>query len=382
VAEIRGRVVRVHPELAGGALLAAGTELLRIDTAEYELQVARLEASIQQVESQLAELAVRQENLEASIEIERLSLELARQALERSASLRERGSASQAQVDTDERSVLAQRQSVQNLSSQLELIPSQRAALEASLGVQRAQLAQAELDVGRAVLSAPFDCRLAPVSIEVGQFVAAGEMLFEAHGTAVTEVEAQLSLTRARTLLQPSRAVQLVPGVAMDLLREIFDVEASVRLRGQGETIEWEARFDRVREGLQASTRTIGIVVAVDEPYAQAAPGVRPPLVAGMFCEVELRGPPRPGLVPVPRAAVHGGLAHVLDEENRLQRREVEVAFEQGGVACISGGLSEGDRLVVSDPTPAVIGMLVEPVVDADLARRLEAAARGETTLR
>jgi multidrug efflux pump subunit AcrA (membrane-fusion protein) len=83
MAEVKGRVVAIHPELKSGALISAGEVLLKIDPAEYELAMASLEASINQIKAQLSELDVEEQNARASLKIEQRSLSLAEQSLKR-----------------------------------------------------------------------------------------------------------------------------------------------------------------------------------------------------------------------------------------------------------------------------------------------------------
>jgi len=71
--------------------------------------------------------------------------------------------------------------------------------LNSALAVQQANLKQAGIDLAKTTIKAPFDCRLGDVNMEVGQFVRAGQLLFKAHGTAVTQIEA-----RFRTVLLTS----------------------------------------------------------------------------------------------------------------------------------------------------------------------------------
>ena len=73
---------------------------------------------------------------------------------------------------------------------------------------------------------------------------------------------------------------------------------------------------------------------------------------------------------------------YLVNRENRLELRPVEVAFSQGGFSVIAKGLSGGESLVVSDPTPAIEGMLVEPTLDDQIRANLVAEAAGEGELR
>lgn len=134
----------------------------------------------------------------------------------------------------------------------------------------------------------------------------------------------------------------------------------------------------RLREQFDPRTRTLGLVIAVDKPYEKAVPGKRPPLVQGMYCEVELRGSPRSGRVVVPRSSVHEGHVYLVAEDSRLERRAVAADFAQAGFVCLRSGLRGGETLVVSDPVPAIGGMLIEPVLDESTRSRLVAEAVGE----
>ncbi len=278
--------------------------------------------------------------------------------------------------------MLKQRQSVQSLTSSLNVLPAQQQALAASLRAKQASLGQAQLDLDHTVLRAPFDCRLSEVSLEVGQFLTAGQSLFQAYGADVTEVEAQLPIDQVRNLVNSGVGPIDLSADAMNVVRNVFNVEAIVRLRTGDFLVEWDARFDRIREELDLQTRTLRVVVAVDKPYENVVPGKRPPLSPGMFCEVELRGQPRPNQVVVPRGSVRDGHVYLVNDADRLERRAVEVAFSQGGFSVISAGLQGGERIVVSDPTPAVEGMLVTPTVDPGVAERLLAEATGESPVR
>ena len=127
------------------------------------------------------ELRAQQTNDEASLRIEQDSLALAERELARFRQLRRDNATSASDVERQERNALAQRQSVQALRNTLNLYPSKSRATQANIAVKQAQLRQAQLDLRKTVIKAPFDCRVGPAAIEVGQFLAAGQTLFEAH---------------------------------------------------------------------------------------------------------------------------------------------------------------------------------------------------------
>ncbi|MFT5127168.1 MAG: multidrug efflux system membrane fusion protein [Rhodothermales bacterium] len=373
VSEVRGRVVYVHPDLRAGAIIQADAELLRIDPREYELAQARAKASLAQAQAQLSELSAREKNLAASLAIEQKALSIAANTLERRRQLVAANAGAQAEADAEHRKLLGQERTVQELRSSQELLPSQRTALQATVLVQQAAVQQAALDLSKLVLRAPFACRLAKVTLEPGQFVVAGQQLLEAHGTAQSEVEAQFAIRELRNLLAFEQRDALQPGLEMSRLRALFDVDASVR--AESANANWPARFDRLRETLDLRTRAIPVVVVVDDPYrANQAPNHQPPLAPGMFCEVELLARKAQEVIVLPRSAMNGGQVFVV-VDGRLVTRTVQVAFLQDDLACLSGGLESGDTILLSDPSLAIVGALVQPVPDDAMQARLEALA-------
>jgi membrane fusion protein, multidrug efflux system len=380
VAEVQGRVVDVHPKLRAGTMIQAGEVLLRISAEEYELAVTRFKADIEEVEARLDETALRETNDRAALEIEEASLAVAERQLSRLQQLRERQAVAAAEVDQETRTVLTQRRNVQQLQNSLNLLPQQRRSLEATRAVKQAALTQAQLDLKKTVIRAPFAIRLSQFNIESGQFLSGGESIFEAHGTAFTEIEVQVPIDQLRNLIEAEYRVPLPGSMDPDEVRRLLDFDVTVRYRSGDFAAEWTGRVSRMREQLDPRTRTVGLVVAVDKPYEQVIPGKRPPLVRGMFCEVELRGAVHSAQVVIPRSAYHDGTVYVLDDDNRLRRRNVHVRFAQGDFLCLETGLREGEWLIVSDPTPVIEGLMVESITDERLQRRLilQAAGKGQ----
>jgi hypothetical protein len=105
---------------------------------------------------------------------------------------------------------------------------------------------------------------------------------------------------------------------------------------------------------------------------------VRPPLVKGLFVEVDLRGAPRPDSLVIPRQALHDGHVYVLGADDRLEVRPVELAQLQPEYAVIESGLEPGERVLVSDLFPAVAGMALAGQPDEGVLERLLASARAE----
>ena len=278
VAEVKGTVSSIHPRLKSGEMIGAKSVLIQIDPTEYELAVARLEASVEETQAKIKELAEDEENTKRLIAVEQRSLELAQKSLERKLEALKRNAISQDEVDREERNYLQQKQNVQQLENTLALIPSKRKALNSALAVNRSNLKQARIDLAKTTIIAPFDCRLGDVSIEAGQFVRAGQSLFKAHSTAVTEIEARFRIEELRNLLSEQMRRRFQPGLSTGAFKQLFDdVSVLVTLQSGDWSAEWEARIDRLREAVDSKTREIKVVVAVDRPYEKADTRCAPP---------------------------------------------------------------------------------------------------------
>ncbi len=377
MAEVRGKVIERNPRLEAGNVMAAGSVLLRIDPTDYELAIARTEAEIQATRAQLEELDLKAANFEASLAIEQQALTLSQAELKRKRDLIAKGTVSRSSVDQEARSALGQRQKVQDLSNSIALLPASRKLLEAQLARYQAQLQEAQRDLDRTTIRLPFDARINAVHVEQGQPVQVGKLMIVADGIATAEVEARAPITRLRPLV-PRMPHYKDRGLPSFNLEQVFGWRARVTI--QGFDTSWRARVDRISPTLDPKTRTVGVLVVVDEPFRKARPGIKPPLFNGMFVTVELRGRPIKDALVVPRLALHAatpnrGRVYVVGDDNRLRIHEVVTSLVQPEFVVIRDGLAEGDRVLVSDLSPAIEGMLLEPVVDEAARERLIAAA-------
>jgi len=374
VAEVNGRVVELNPQVRKGALLPQGELVLRIDPTEYQLALTRVQADLLSTQAQLAEMAIKQTNYQASLSIEEEALGLREAELQRKRQLVEKGTVSASEFEQEQRNLLSQRQQVQAQKNAINLLPAERKLLEAQLARQEAQLESARLDLSRTEIHLPFRARIAEVNGEQTQYVRQGSSLVKADAIDKAEVEAQIPIARMRALLRGGADID-ISATDPELMASRLGIGARVWLRDSGLDVRWDGRFARMSDSLDPDTRTVGVIVEVDQPYANVQPGVRPPLVKGLFVEVDLRGPPRPARLVIPRHALHTGQVYLIGEDGRLEIRAVTLETLQPEYAAIADGVEAGERVVVSDLVPAIAGMRLEGAPDNQLLERLKRSA-------
>ena len=370
IAQVSGKVSALHPRLKRGALINEGEVLLQIDPRDFELAITQAETGLEAIRVQLAQVDVEEANTEALLEIEQQDLALARSELQRKQKMLQQNSISQSEHGKEQRSLLAQQKRVQTLINSIKLYPVERRRLTAELEKQQAQLDNARLSLERTTIRMPFNGRIAEVKIELQQFVALGSLMVVADGIDKAEVAVQLPMSRLGSLIH-SEAVFNSDEAGSTDLGELLGLSARVLLQQNEHLVEWDARVARLTEALDPRTRTVGIIIEVDRPYAQVQPGRRPPLVKGLFVDVLLSGQPQEKRRVIPLSALHGQQVFVVTADQRLQHREVTIGSRGADYVIVTSGLQADEQVVISDLVAVVEGMLLKPVADEATLQQL-----------
>lgn len=244
------------------------------------------------------------------------------------------------------------------------------------------------MDLARTEVVAPFTMRIQQLNASLHQAVSSGQVVLVGNGIDVMEIPAQLLVGAIGPLLGRRKSTTIADGDAGTAgapsptpegsrrgRGRVSSIQAIVRLKSQGVERIWNGTFRRF-EGIDPATRAMGVVVEVTEPRQR---GGGPPLLPGMYVEVELRGAERPACLAVPRTALHEGIVYVVGKRERLELRTVETDLLQEQFACISKGVKAGEQVVLTELAPAVEGMLIIPRPDETASVWLSEVARGET---
>lgn len=380
--EISGRVIAINPLLKKGELVKAGTEMLRIDEADYLLTLESSQAEQQLAQALLVELEQTETNLQATKTLIEQKLALTKQELTRFEKLRKQNAVSQSALDLTHNSYLKQQQELISTNNALALIPSKRETAQARVQAAKSAVAMAERNLSHSRLILPYDARISEVYVEKNQFVRTGASLFAAHAINQFEIEMQLPLEQFIHFLLPAKGQPInLDNTSMHKMLEILELQARVTLIGGPPEAKWQGKIERISDTLNPHSQTLGVIVTVDAPYQKAKPGVRPPLLEGMYMRVELLGKPAPYLL-LPRKALHQGELYMLTDDNRLDRHKLTDYLLAGEVIMVKSLELNGRRIITSDLFPAVNGMLVEPQDNPLTQQQLQQFAHGEAPIR
>lgn len=146
-------------------------------------------------------------------------------------------------------------------------------------------------------------------------------------------------------------------------------LSAKVYLNGENGPV-WDAQFERITGSLDPSSRTLGVIVSVAEPYKNITPGTKPPLIKGMYTQVILASQPKSFLV-IPRDALHNNQLYLIDQANQLVRISPNYQV-QGSMLLIEDKLTAGERIITSDLFPAIPQMKLEPTLDVTRSKDIK----------
>ena len=324
-AEVGGRVTWQSHELVPGGRFKKGEPILKIDNRDYRLAVESVRAQ------------VRSARLEYTLE-------------KRRAEVAKREWNSFGKIDaTDEQRSLAQRE------------PQLESALLAVKAAESA-LKKAELDLQRATLRAPFNAMVVSENVDLGQLVSPQTTVARLVGTDEYHVQVSVPISSLRTI---HARTEETPGSPVTIIQRV----------GQG-TIERDGEVIRQLPDLDPGGAMARILVRIKNPLGEKG-GL--PLLLGSFVDVAVRAQPIDDAIRVPRVALRNGRSvYVMNEEDLLEIRDVEIAWSEPDAVLVTSGLEPDERVVISRIATAIPNMLLrtaEPAPQPTEPRPSEPAA-------
>ncbi len=308
IPEVSGRVSWISPSLVNGGTFERGETLLRLEDQDYRSAVARARASLTRAEAEYEH---------ARFEFER--------------------------IESLEAKQLASRSAMENA------LRAYRVA-EAALQESKASFAQAERDLSRTEIKAPYTGLVRRESVDIGQFVSRGAAIATLYASADAEVRLPIADRQLAFLKLPV-------GIRGELPPEL---QPAVTLSAEfaGQKLSWHGRVVRTEAQIDTMSRMVHVVARVDNREDN------PPLPVGLFVEADIEGLTAENVVVLPRSALReGNRVLIVDAEDRLRYRRIEPLRLYQDEVLVADGLAAGERVCVSPIQTAVEGMPVKPVL-------------------
>ena len=317
-AAVAGPVAWISSAMEAGGYVSEGDILLRLDSSDYETMLARSKATMQQANA---------ESGHAAREYDRMK-ELAEERL-----------ASQSQLQDAQRLAEVSR---------------------ARLADAEANYKQAELDLDRAEIKAPFDAIIEAREVELGQYVNRAQSVAVLYGANEVEVRVPLAIRQLGYL-----------DIPLGLRGELPSEEApSVTLTGTygGVEHQWQGKLVRIEASIDPNSNTVQTIIRVSQPTSLMDWGSKKavtaiPLPIGLYVHADIRGKTVDNIISLPRSVIrNNNQVLVVDAENKMYFREVDIFRLEEENVLISGGILPGERICISPIQAVVDGMMVQPI--------------------
>lgn len=316
IPEIKGRVTWISPNLVVGGYFSKGDLLVSIDAADYEAKSGLAQAQLLRAEAELEHKSFEFKRLQTLIQ--------------------------------------------DNLVSQSNLENAARALKIAKANVieSKINLAQAERNLTRTKITAPFEGMVRSEAIDIGQFVQQGAPIAAIY--ASNAVEVRLPIVNAELAYLDAASLQrgeLDPATAPMIRITAFYA---------GSPFVWQGQLARTEGEIDAQSRMITAVARINQDTQSTDV---PPLQVGAFVAAEIQGQYLDDIVRLPRAALRpNSQVLIIDGDNRLRFRAVNVLRLENDYVIIDSGLENGELVNLSPIQTVVDGMRVslslEPTTD------------------
>lgn len=313
VPQVSGKISYMSPKFIEGGHFTKGDLLIRIEPDEYRLRVVQADAMVAQAQTVLT-----REQSESQI------------ALKDWEELGEGGK-----------------------PSSLTLREPQMAEAAARLASAKAQLGEANLQLRRTAIYAPFTGRVTSRAVNQGEFVTTGTRLGQVYAADIMDVRLPLSnedLARAGLSLGFATGPG-TPGLPVTLSANVAGIPAT-----------WTGEIVRTDSGFDPKTRVLFAYVEVKDPFGKGASNGTP-LAPGIFVTADIAGQVLDNMVVIPRAALRGkDKVYVARDDDTLSILTVDVASSNRETAILTGGLEPGVHVVTSPIRGVADGMTINRV--------------------
>jgi RND family efflux transporter MFP subunit len=307
VPQVAGKAIYVSERFQRGGRFREGELLVKIEDSDYLAALARAEADLKAQEARLIQL--KEESEEAKREWQDLN------------------------PGTEPPPLLIK-------------LPEIEAA-EAAIEAARASIERARLDLQRTEIRAPFSGVVLQENLDTGQYLRAGQSVGQIFSDEKAEVRVYLNERDVGYIEIPGFNTESETGSSALIETDIG-----------GKSYKWTGYVVRA-EPVDEKTRTIPVVVVVNNPY-----GTLPPLSVGSFVRVKIMGKVLDEATLIQKEAVQwteAGLPFVwvVGEEYRLKKRMVNIEKSINGRYIVTKVLKSGEQVVITPPPSVTEGMKV-----------------------
>jgi RND family efflux transporter MFP subunit len=329
------------PNLKDGILIKKGKVLAKIEKEDYEIALKKAIADIKSNQSKLAVQKHEIKDNKTILETLENKLRLAVADYNRQKQLFQKKVVSAQYFENSEEALNEQKQIYLKMRRDIAMSELELNSIKANIERAEAEQVQAELNIKRCDIKSPIDGRLENVTIEKDEYVTKGEKLFCIADDSALSIPVSLDIKDASAIMD-------VVSKKNNGYKHWFHYDKNtlvvIRWAEIPDKCVWEGEISRI-EKFDPGTRTVTVVVKPVKFIGKDNAIL--PLVAGMHCKVEFIGRELKNVARIPWSALQlNGNVYVVDKNNIVHERKVNVLSSREDNIIVSSGLNEGEKIV------------------------------------
>ncbi len=358
--QISGKVIYIMPNLEDGILVDKNTILAKIEKTDYEVILNKVVADIKAYK---AKLAVLKQEIIDNKEIYKIlenKLNLEEASFNRKKRLYEKQAVSAQVFEDSEQAYIGMKQTCLNMKRDITKAELEIDSITANIERSEAEKKQAELDISRCEIKSPIKGRLENVAIEKNEYISKGQQLFNVADDSTLIIPVPLDTRDISSII--TRISVKTNGYKHWFT---YDKNTPVKIMWteNPEKCIWDGKIVRI-EKFDPETRTVVIAVKASKFIGKERNKL--PLVAGMYCQVDFTGKELKNVVRIPWSALQlNGHVYVVDKNNTVHEKDVNILSSRQDRVIISSGLETGEKVITQRiPYGVVNGSKVKTVTE------------------
>ena len=231
-------------------------------------------------------------------------------------------------------------------ASDLTLRKPQLLQAKAILAAAEAVYEQAERNLDRTIIRAPFKGRVRKKMVDVGMVVSPSIAIAQIYATDYVEISLPIAEQDLAFL-----------GIPLDgrVIKKSSQPYVELFTDFGGQQLSWSGTIIRSSAEIDSKTRMLSVIAQVSDPYRKTSNTL--PLKVGIFVKAAIKGQVFNDIVKIPRHTVRDNKVWVVNQEGILDQKQIQILRYEDDSALVIKGLDVSDSVLLTRLAVLVKGM-------------------------
>jgi len=198
---------------------------------------------------------------------------------------------------------------------------------KALLSSSEAAYEQAERNLEKCYIKAPFNGIVKSKYIDVGSITGPGTPLAQIFSIDYVEIELPIDNEEIKFLFKD----------------EVNKNKVILSNNSSGQNIKWIGEITRISEQINDKTRMQSLYAKIDNPYEN-----QNKLKVGLFVKAQLIGKKINNAVKIPRNIIKDDHIWLVNDENKLERKKINIDYYDQDNAVVTNTLIDGQKILIT----------------------------------